>query len=647
MIRCVLIFLLFISIPIYSEDFETLLEKYFGNRTPSSTNYFDISQLQDLYNTYSKDPLNINKSKLKDLIILPLVSENYILELLESAPYTNEFELIDKINSLNTEEIFKKILRDCLTIKTERKNANSVRYTNRYKNILQNKDGFQREKYLGSPTDLYQKLNLIYNDFELNTILDKDAGERYINDFTSFSLKYDKQNFKIIVGDYNLSFGLGSVYDQSFLSLKSSDFINTAVDYGGGAEMNRSTIENNFFRGVYGEYYLSRYFRVSSFYSNRNIAATINKSTDIATSVYTSGYFRTETEISKVGALNEQVSGMNIEYNSRYFSFGLLSTYLDYSKEIMSSSFAVFSGQKGFNNSFYGAYNRPDETIKFEIGQDANNNFSFRANYYHKISNDITFLTDFRSSGSDYRAPYANNFGEQSFLANERGIISGIAFNHNNFAFSLFTDIYGSEIKTFTTQTPMTGIQYFADFRLKAGKEDYGFRINYEKKSASFKVDKSSQKLTAPNNKLNFRFDINSNLGGGFNFRARTELKFVINDIFETEKGGLILLEIKKRDNNLNLYYGLSYLTFNTSSFESVIYGFQYQVPGLAYVYPFYKKGNNLSGFVKYDISENFDFWLRFNHLYKNNNDNIGTGYEEIIGNMRTQFVLQIQFKLI
>lgn len=647
MIRCVLIFLLFISIPIYSEDFETLLEKYFGNRTPSSTNYFDISQIQDLYNIYSKDPFDINKSKLKDLIKLPLVSENYLLEILESRTYTNEFELIDKINSLNTDEIIKTILRDCLTIKTQRKDVNSLRYTNRYKNILQNKQGFLKEKYIGSSTDLYQKMNLKYNDFELNTILDKDAGERFINDFTSFSLKYDKQNFKIIVGDYNLSFGLGNVYDQSFLSLKSSDFINTAVDYGGGAEMNRSTIENNFFRGLYGEYYLSRYFRVSSFYSNRNLAATINKETNIATSVYTSGYFRTKTEISKVGTLNEQVSGMNLEFNSRYFSFGLLSTYLDYSKEIISSSFALFSGQRGFNNSFYGAYNRPNESIKFEIGQDANNNFSFRANYYHKITNDVTFLTDFRSTGPEYRAPYANNFGEQSFLANERGIISGVAFNRNNFAFSLFTDIYGSILKTFTTQTPMNGIQYFADFRLKEGNEDYGLRINYEKKSSSFKLDKSSPRLTVPNSKLNFRFEINSNLGEGFNFRARTELIFVMNDIVETENGNLILLEIKKRDNKLNLYYGLSYLTFNTSSFESVIYGFQYQVPGLAYVYPFYKKGNNLSAFVKYEIAEYLDLWARLNHLYKNNNDNIGTGYEVIIGNVRTQFVFQFQFKLI
>lgn len=647
MIRCVLIFLLFISIPIYSEDFETLLENYFGNRTPSSTNYFDISQLQDLYNTYSKDPFDINKSKLRDLIKLPLVSENYLLELLESTPYTNDFELIDKINSLNTEEIIKTVLRDCLTTKTARKDVNSLRYTNRYKDILQNKEGFQKEKYIGSQTDLYQKLNLIYNDFEQNTIIDKSAGERFINDFSSYSLKYEKQNFKIIVGDYNLSYGLGNVYDQSFLSLKSSDFINTAVDYGGGAEMNKSTIENNFFRGIYGEYYLSKYFRVSNFYSNRNIAATINKKTDIATSIYTAGYFRTNTEISKVGALNEEVSGMNIEYNSRYFSLGLLSTYLDYSKEIISSSYAVFNGQRGFNNSFYGAYNRPNESIKFEIGQDANNNFSFRANYYHKITNDLTFLTDFRSAGPKYRAPYANNFGEQSFLANEKGILTGIVYNHNNFALSFFTDIYGSELKTFTTQTPMRGIQYFADFRLKEGKEDYGLRINYEKKSSSFKIDKSGKKLTAPNNKLNVRFDINSNLGGGFNFRARTELTFVINDVVETENGNLILLEIKKRDDNLNLYYGLSYLTFNTSSFESVIYGFQYQVPGLAYVYPFYKKGNNLSAFVKYEVDEYLDLWMRFNHLYKNNNDNIGTGYEEIVGNMRTQFVFQIQFKLI
>lgn len=646
MIRITAILLFIISSSIYSDDFETLLENYFGQRTPTPNNYIDVSQIQDKYELYKNSPIDINKSSLRKLKNLPLVNDKVLKELKDDNPYKSKEELLDRINSIKTEEIIKHILRECLSINTPSKPKNQLIYIARNQSLIQERRGFTQGKYQGSELGIYQKLNLNYSEFELYTITDKDAGERNINDFTSISVKYDNENYKVILGDYNLSFGLGNMYDQSFLSLKNTDFINTSTEYGYGAEMNRSTLENNFFRGIYAECYILEGFRLSSFYSKFSRAATFNKETNNISSIYNSGYYRTETEIEKKSTLQEQLIGTNFEFNIGNFSLGVLSTYIDYSNEIYSSSNSTFLGKEGFLNSLYGSYNTEGESLQFEFGQDARGYMSFRTNYLSQISNNISFLTDIRYADPDYRAPYASNFGEQSFVANEKGILAGLIYNDKKIYLSLFSDLYSTKRTTFTTNQPVRGIQFFTDFRFKFSRTDYGIRFNYERKSDSYTSELHNTKLTFPHDKINARFDVNTNLGHGLKLRARTDITFKLNDLSEAEVGNLYLLELKKRDNSLNIYYGISYISFNTTSFESAIYGFQYQVPGLAYVYPFYQKGNNVSLFLKYEPYESIDIWIRFNHLYKNNNENIGSGYEEIVGNERTQLIFQLQYML-
>lgn len=93
------------------------------------------------------------------------------------------------------------------------------------------------------------------------------------------------------------------------------------------------------------------------------------------------------------------------------------------------------------------------------------------------------------------------NFGEQSFVANEKGILSGISYKFDNINVAFFSDFYNSELKTFTTTKPIRGIEYYLDVILKSGATKYNFRINYERKSDTFKSDSLLTKFTIPNSK--------------------------------------------------------------------------------------------------------------------------------------------------
>ncbi|MFA7325212.1 MAG: hypothetical protein WC121_00970 [Candidatus Kapaibacterium sp.] len=651
MIRVVPILILFLFIlEIDAKDFETLLENYFGNRTPAAQDYIDLSQIQDVYEFYSTDPININSANKKQLRELPFITDWVIDELKSKGPYKNRFELEETINNIATDEIIKFVLRECLTTSNTKEKDFNNSYTVRYRSNLEPTKGFVNDKYMGSELNLYQKLRTKYQDFELSTVVDKDDGELSITDFYSLSLKYEKEDYKLIVGDYNLSYGLGNLYDQSFLSLKNSDFVNTSSEFGHGAEMNRSTIDYNFFRGGYLEktFHLnsSSNLRVASLYADTKRSATVDTTRDIVSSVYKAGYFRTETEIKKKNQLDELLLGLNVEYETEKFSLGALTTHLGYSKFIESSSFSSFYGQSGFLNTIYGRIGRNDEILKFEMCMDVNTNISLRTNYLLEIYENLIFLTDIRFTEPNYRAPYAMNFGEQSFMANEKGILTGISYNYDNMRIALFSDFYNSELKTFTTTKPIRGIEYYLDLVLDNKSTKYNIRIDYERKSDTFKSDTMNTKFTIPNTKLNTRFEVNSNLGKYFAFRGRAELSFKINDFQEVQGGNLILLELKKKGSKLDLQYGLSFITFNTTDFETVIYTYLYQVPGFAYVYPFYQSGNNINAFVKYKLIDEISLWFRINHLFKNSNGKIGSGNEEIVGNERTQLIFQMQYMI-
>ena len=191
----------------------------------------------------------------------------------------------------------------------------------------------------------------------------------------------------------------------------------------------------------------------------------------------------------------------------------------------------------------------------------------------------------------------------------------------------------------------MRGIQYFVDISKKIEKVNYGLRLNYERKSDAITIDTINSKVTIQKDKFRVRFDINTDIGFGYLFRARSELALSINNNIN-DFGNLLLFEIKKNSEELSLYFGISYTIFNTTSFESAIYGFQYQVPGFAYVYPYYLIGNNLSLFLKYKISDYLELWLRYNNLIRNDATTIGSGNDEIQGNAKTQLIFQLQYNL-
>jgi hypothetical protein len=190
--------------------------------------------------------------------------------------------------------------------------------------------GVEEDKFSGDELDLYQRI--IYKDENLYSIFQtkKSVGEININEFISGSIAYNTNNIKIILGDFVPTAGFGSVFWSAFAPTKGSDVISPTIRLSKGIEPNKSTINFNVFRGIYGEYTLNNLFsdnnantkiedinndilKIRYWSANNSKSATINENNEV-TSIAIIPKFRTEREIAKKDNLNEKNQTINLEY---------------------------------------------------------------------------------------------------------------------------------------------------------------------------------------------------------------------------------------------------------------------------------------------------------------------------------------------
>jgi hypothetical protein len=101
---------------------------------------------------------------------------------------------------------------------------------------------------------------------------ENDAGEDLL-DYNSGFLRLFSKNGEIIVGDYEVSFGQGTLINQGFGYGKSSDVLNTYKSLP-LIKPHRSTREFQYMRGTALRYRL-RNFQLTAFYSSKNIDANV------------------------------------------------------------------------------------------------------------------------------------------------------------------------------------------------------------------------------------------------------------------------------------------------------------------------------------------------------------------------------------
>lgn len=601
----------------------------------------------DKINFYRTHKLYLRKSsalELSDIPEISYISAIQIVDFLEKYSYVTYAMLDDSLDLSVQQEL---LLEACTTLDLHdyKEDKNNYQYRIRNKHYLNEIDAYLNDKFIGNKLDLYQRFSYIGNNFKAGVLMDKDMGEKNINDFTSLYLSYSKEAKKIIIGDYCYNIGTGSLFGKSFPSRKGSDVINSANSFGRGLKVYKSSIDYNFFRGIAGDFSFQLFdsyaLKISQFISYKKRSANIDTIDNIAKSVYQTGLFRTDSEISKHYTLPEFATGNIIEISNNGFIIGLANLYLKYDYPIQSASKRVFIGKEGLLSSIYALYSQSSFSMATEITKDAKDNISYRLQGKTNLDK-VKLSLNYRYMPAEFRSPFASTFGEMSNPANEEGIYLGAQWKYTSqIKQVVYYDIYRSIERTYYVPVPISGNDLFSETTYNINKKNcLLLRLKTENKTDA-KRNENKEYDIFNTRKSYIRLDLRQ-VFINFYLRYRLEFCYMNSDkIREDELGIMSFVEVGfALYKDLNISSRLA--VFDTDSYSSALWAYEYAMPGYLRTSALFKKGLRYTLNLKYKFLQSYTLNLRYELNYKPNEENLGSGYMEVEGNNDSRIFFQL-----
>jgi len=227
---------------------------------------------------YRSNKLYLRKAlvyQLSDLPYFTVDDAQKIKAYLARTQFTTFATLCDSLNFTPTQEI---ILETCtsLDLSDWQENKLFIDYRARSLSYLNETYGSGKNKFKGSELDYNQKILMKKNNFQFGFLHDKDYGEPSTYSFITSHGQYKNESINLIVGDFVIEYGLGTILGKSFSSGKSSDVISPITYIGNGIKPYQSSIDNNFFRGSA----FSFNFKVNQFRINSSVWASSSRASE-------------------------------------------------------------------------------------------------------------------------------------------------------------------------------------------------------------------------------------------------------------------------------------------------------------------------------------------------------------------------------
>ncbi|MEJ5245591.1 MAG: hypothetical protein WHV28_07780 [Bacteroidota bacterium] len=635
--------LLLFSNCLYSQDIDDFeLERYL-------VQFSSEEELTDVIETleyYFANPIKLYKARPDALTVLPNINyyvSSAIIERFNNNPGSSYWSLFDglELSDIQQKIIIKATDRD--TISHRRFSSDyKVRSIERFETVR----GLKEKKYLGDKYDIYQRFQANYSQFQIQAIGNKNLGEIYLYDFFSVGSKYQTDNLKLLVGDFAAAFGCGNTLWQTYSLGKGGDAVHSAAPYRNSINLNTSSMRTNFMRGAAIEYkfnHLWHIFTLTAFVSNAKRPANVDTAKNIATSIYTANYFRTKTEINKKDALGEKSVAVNFAYNHKKITLGATCFSIKYDYPLKSSSSRAFEGSSSTIISVYSLYSAPNISLGGEYSLYSEEFPAVKLYSLFKLNN-VDFAVHYRNYHSNYRSFWGYNFGESSIPANEEGLYTAFSAKiSKNLRAEAYLDLYRTHCRTYSVEKPIKGFDYsikhIYDNKLLGS---FFLLIRAEAKTDGFKPKGAQNQVIYTLRWNQVRFEFERRIIKNLTFKTR----FDATDIdFEhkkpNENGYASYLQISY-DVLKNLSITGRVSVFNTDSYSSAIWHYEYRMPTSVYTNPLYDEGSRVLLRINYSPLKYIKLYFAYTRLEKPKLENLGSSYDLIKGNKDNRLYLQI-----
>ena len=652
------------------QELENGLESFDPNNPNLNT-----EQLTQMLLDLAAHPLDINEAPIDKLMIIPGVNLKIARAIVRYRKKVKPFENIDELKYVKgIGSVTLERMRPYVTIGSGLELGKNLygnyhywlsgghfdTYT-RYRETLQRKAGFRKPDssggFLGNRMQFYQRLQYQSRHFSLNLTQQKDAGEPFAGpmgfDFSSWhvSLQNNGNLRELVVGDYGLYFGQGLVFWNGRTFGKGRDVIGSGDRSARGVDPYSSSAEAGFYRGVAATY--GRKLQVTGFYSSRRETATV-VSAGVRRMPKTNGYHRTLKEQNERNDLGQKVYGGHLKIKFPFGFVGISGYQTSFDKLIargtLLSSKYDFSGRK---NAVIGAnYNIvAGPAILFgEAARSKNGGLGLISGIESPLGTGTKITIVYRNYAKNFQSFMGNGFGEQSGPPkNERGLYIGLRHSINNrITLSAYYDQYHFPAPRYLTVQPTQGHDWLGLLQVKFSRKlSFYAQVRNEIKGDNFQTPDQfgrMQNRLGESLRGSIRGQLQYQVNNKIRLRTRFEAVRSRRAGAKMEHGYLIYQDLQFAPNQ-KLTIDSRVTVFNTDSYNTRLYQFE---NGLLYVLSdkvLFNQGERTYAVVKYKPFSHLEIWTKFGITTFENQQTISSGLNEIQGNHRSHFGIEVRLE--
>ncbi|UII29431.1 helix-hairpin-helix domain-containing protein [Fulvivirga maritima] len=662
-------------------DLQLFIENLFSVQD-SDLSYEELYESLLLYYTH---PLNINKADKDDLRALYILSDQQIDNIINyRLKYGNllsiyELQAIPELTLADIRKLVPFITVNDYGLNKDQNplikrilNEPNNYFLLRYERTIETKKGYtpptetSTSRYSGAPYKLYNRFRVSHTkDFSLGYTVEKDAGEplafnRQTNGFDFYSFHFQLQNqgklSNLIIGDYQLQFGQGLLLSAGFNIGKGAETITTVRRSNLGARPYTSVVETGFFRGASATYSFSPQLQLTTFYSRLQQDAVIRSDSsssyyEFISSVQSSGFHRTESEIAAKDQITEQTIGAHLLYKDHDNNLQVGVTYLNnnYSTPIIKSPYLYnqfeFTGTQNHNLGLSLQYNWHNMAFFSEAARSKSGGLAAIGGMILNLSRTLECAIVLRNYQRNFHSFYGSAFAEAAGKnINEKGWYWGLKYSPiRKLQLSAYFDKFTFPWLKFGISSPSTGYEYLVRANYKPNRKSIlYFQYRRESKANDNSLPEQPMVITSNGIKDNYTFNIDIEANDIISLKTRLQLSHYNFSGQRTQ--GMALIQ----DLNINLKkvrISTRLALFETDDYQNRQYAYERDVLYSFSIPAYYGQGTRQYVVIRYKISRHLDLWLKYAQTLYRNQESISSGLEEIAGNTKTDLKIQMRLR--
>jgi hypothetical protein len=549
----------------------------------------------------------------------------------------------------------------------------------RFDQVLETKKGYTppdtssrgelSQRYAGSPGRMYARYRISHSkDFSFGCTAEKDAGEqlvwqpstrRYGADFFSFhAMLQNKGRWKnITIGDYQMQAGQGLVLSSGFAVGKGAETITTVRRNNLGTRPYSSVLEQGFFRGVSATYAIKQ-FDITAFYSHvrrdaKLITAndTIAESEDYITSLQSTGFHRTASEIGAKGNVAERVRGANILYNHSGKNLQIGSTFIHtyYNTQLVRKPTSYnqfeFNGRQNYITAINYSYVWQNFNFFGEAARSQSGGTGLITGFVSSLTPKVELAMLYRNYSKDFHSFYGNAFGENTRNINERGMYWGIKLQPiRKITLAGYYDKFSFPWLRYRVDAPSQGYEYLGRISYKPTKTTLLYaQYREESKEMNRYNNTTPIDFLAHTMRKNFLFNIEYPAARYISLKSRVQ-----GSSFRQSNGpsfGYAMVQDVAVD--LGKWKASTrFALFDTDDYDNRQYVYEKDVLYAFSIPAYYGRGTRKYLLLQYQVSKKLEVWARYARTDLQNQKRISSGLEEINKPHRTEVKVQVRYKM-